>query len=165
MNKNVRCSVEKIHNSLTLEKRKAYCRKIYKGATNSEAQLCTEPHMYCFQRCDQEIPKKEAISNYCCINLCINKIKELDKPPVLGTSKWEPKIGEKVDYIPKGDTLAVAAEIISIKDGEEKDTKSVTMKYVTPEGDETTTDDTFISGSKNIIKCGQFMTLRKDCNK
>lgn len=165
LNKNVRCSVEKIHNSLTLEKRKAYCRKIYKGATNSEAQLCTEPHMYCFQRCDQEIPKKEAISNYCCINLCINKIKELDKPPVLGTSKWEPKIGEKVDYIPKGDTLAVAAEIISIKDGEEKDTKSVTMKYVTPEGDETTTDDTFISGSKNIIKCGQFMTLRKDCNK
>ena len=33
LTKNVRCYVEKIHNSLTLEKRKAYCSKIYKGST------------------------------------------------------------------------------------------------------------------------------------
>jgi len=165
LNKKNRCIIDKIQNSLHLEKRKWQCKKMFRG-NPSEMIRCLEPHVYCKLKCDEHISPIEALSNYCCFSGCVQAIKNLNKSGINTDSSWTPSINEKVDYLQRGENGYIAAIVTGVSDDQDygEGNKLVSLNFVTPDGTEqTTVQERWKPHSKQIVKCGQELIDRKDC--
>ena len=75
---------------------------------------------------------------------------------------WKPKIGDRIDFLPKGLKKYSAATIISAQTKKtNKKIEVFTITYLTPDGAQKTATAEF--PSTNIKKCGDELPKRKDC--
>lgn len=159
-----RCVVDQIQNSINIDKRKYACRRMFR--TNpSEMIRCLEPHVFCKYKCDEFISPIEAISNFCCFNTCVQSIKNLTKTGIMMDSTWEPIVGEKVDYLQRGENGYIAARVTAVQDEPEygEGAKLISINYVSPDGVESNGQERWKPHAKSIVKCGQELSARKDC--
>eukprot|EP00340_Litonotus_pictus_P002490 CAMPEP_0170519088 /NCGR_PEP_ID=MMETSP0209-20121228/4623_1 /TAXON_ID=665100 ORGANISM="Litonotus pictus, Strain P1" /NCGR_SAMPLE_ID=MMETSP0209 /ASSEMBLY_ACC=CAM_ASM_000301 /LENGTH=1885 /DNA_ID=CAMNT_0010804883 /DNA_START=79 /DNA_END=5736 /DNA_ORIENTATION=- len=164
MEHNHRGMSTRISQSLTIEKRKFHCRKMFKTNPN-EIERCIEPHIYCKYMCDTDIKVRENISNYGCFSNCVKSIKNMSKPSVVGGSSWVPSIGEKVDYKQSGETMYIKAKVTSVRDDiNVANGKVVALHYLTYEQEEMDAEEKWVPGGVNIKKCGSMLVQRNDCN-
>ena len=113
-------------------------------------------------KCDDYIPSIENILNFNCYKDCFGKIKTSDNEVKTTKDSWKPKIGDRIDFLPKGLIKYSAATIIS---GQTKKTNKkieiYTISYLTPDGEQKTAIAEF--PNPQIKKCGAELPKRKDC--
>ena len=140
---------------------KKFCTKLFKG-DEEENQRCRMPSNYCKMKCDDFIPAIENILNFHCYKDCFAKILTEGNDVKVKKDSWKPKIGDRIDFLPKGLKKYSASTIISAQTKKtNKKIEIYTVTYLTPDGAQKTTTAEF--PSPQIKKCGTELPKRKDC--
>lgn len=142
---------------------KKFCKGLF-GQNDEENRRCKMPANFCKMKCDDYIPVTENILNFQCYNDCKNKINKKDSEiKVKKDGSWLPKIGDRVDFLPKGLKKYSAGTIISAQSKKrgKKTIENFTITFLTPDGEQKTETAEF--PSKQIKKCGTELPKRKDC--
>merc|ERR1711957_172974 len=140
---------------------KKFCSSLF-GGNEEENQRCRMPSNYCKMKCDNYIPYIENILNFHCYKDCFAKILTKDSDVQVKKNSWKPKIGDKIDFLPKGLKKYSASTIISAQTKKSnKKIEVLTITYLTAEGEQKTTSAEF--PSEQIKKCGTELPKRKDC--
>lgn len=140
---------------------KKFCKGIF-GGNDEENHRCRMPPNFCKIKCDDYIPVIENILNFKCYKDCLGKIIQKDNEVKVKKDNWKPKIGDRVDYLPRGLKKYSAASIISAQTKKtNKKIEIYTLTYITPRGEQKTAVTEFPTPS--IKKCGSELPKRKDC--
>lgn len=140
---------------------KKFCMNLF-GGDEQENQRCRMPSNFCKMKCDDYIPTVENILNFNCYHDCLGKMETKANEIKVKKAEWKPKIGDKVDFLPKGMKKYTAASIISSQT--KKNNKKIeiyTITYLTAAGEQKTAVAEF--PSTQIKKCASELPKRKDC--
>ena len=146
---------------------KSFCGEVYKKPSR-DFDRCKQPHSFCLIKCDSLVPfAQEGIVNFRCFKDCVKSVYNNNlgtlEMTVSGsiTSRWEPREGEKVDYLFKGSTSYRPAKIISVVNRMKK--KQLKIEYNDDDG-ELKNSSILFPDDKSVLKCGEKLTQRLDCN-
>jgi len=142
--------------------KKKFCQETY--SVKNEIRRCVEPQFYCRLKCDEQIPTIENILNFNCFRDCVKKIKANHNDFNVQKTPWAPKLGEKIDFLPKNEKDFKPAAISSIKEKKVKGklVKTYLITYFDEAGNSLKASSPF--PDKSIVKCSEKLKIRKDCN-
>jgi len=141
--------------------KKKYCQSVY--SLRKEISRCVEPQYYCRLKCDEHIPTIENILNFNCYRSCVKKIKSNHSEIKIQKTEWSPKIGDKIDFLPKKEKEYKPATVASIKVKKVKghSVKTYFINYFDNAGNSLKATSPF--PDKSIAKCSEKLKVRKDC--
>jgi hypothetical protein len=139
----------------SVTRKKRWCNQLFKSH-EMERLRCLEDHVYCKLKCDDVIPPVENILNFTCFKECMHKIRlsDITLLKIESHGKWSPSVGDKVDFIPIGETQPRAGVILELIRGEQ-----AAISYLNDYGEESKS----IASVGSIFKCGRKLSLRTDC--
>lgn len=142
--------------------KRKFCQETY--SVKDEMRRCFEPQFFCRLKCDEQIPTVENILNFNCFRDCVKKIKMNHNEFKLQKTQWAPKMGEKIDFLPKNEKEFRPATVNSIKEKKIKGKvlKTYYISYFDDAGNSLKASSVF--PDKGILKCGEKLMMRKDCN-
>ena len=125
---------------------------------------CMIPQRFCRLKCDEHIPETENILNFNCWRDCNEKIKSDSNELKVVDKTFDPKVQEKIDFLPKGSSLFRPG---TVADKKKENTSKGQLKekyYVSYIDDENNniTEGVFLFQEK-MFKCSSKLTLRGDC--
>lgn len=142
--------------------KKLYCQKTYRHE-REEIDSCLMPQRFCKLICDEYIPQIENILNFNCYRDCNEKIKS-DSNELKVDKTFDPKLHDKVDFLPKGTTMFRPGIVIDRKYKIDDKGRKRLRYYVSYFDDKgvNSTEGIYMTDEK-MFKCSAKLNNRPDC--